>query len=203
MTAHGCRYAGNGTWYTMPTNLYDLGSQLVAHMYALGQGGLGRNYSENTHWRFVMDNAVTQAVPEFKGLQSALSQSILDYRDLFVVVAALARLSCCTLIERACQVLGSSNCDGCGAIPQLVRTRVSTARPPNRPNVLTWYRLFCDGDSQPMCIPPCRAPRVCHQAWHPRCRSSHGAGAAQATPEGSKVFPAFCPPGECFCCFGP
>ena len=90
-------YAGNGTWYTMPTNLYDLGSQLVAHMYALGQGGLGRNYSENTHWRFVMDNAVTQAVPEFKGLQSALSQSILDYRDLYldlqIVMVAVLFLS--------------------------------------------------------------------------------------------------------------
>merc|ERR1719163_289259 len=90
-------YAGNGTWYTMPTNLYDLGSQLVAHMYALGQEGLGSNYSENTHWRFVMDNAVTQAVPEFKGLQSALSQSILDYRDLYldlqIVMVAVLFLS--------------------------------------------------------------------------------------------------------------
>ena len=69
-------YAGNGTWYQQDINLYDLSIRVIADMQQLSVEGLGSNYSENTHWRFVMDNAVTKGFPAFRHLLSLLEDSI-------------------------------------------------------------------------------------------------------------------------------
>ena len=65
-------------------------------MQQLSVEGLGSNYSENAHWRFVMDNAVTKGFPAFRHLLSLLEDSIkahaleYDTRVSGVVLVTLA-----------------------------------------------------------------------------------------------------------------
>ena len=58
--------------------MYDLSVRVAADMQQISVEGLGHNYSENTHWRFVMDNAVPQGLPAFIQLLDLLSEAILD-----------------------------------------------------------------------------------------------------------------------------
>ena len=72
------RYAGNGSWYQEKINLYDLSVRVAADMQQISVEGLGHNYSENKHWRFVMDNAVQHGLPAFMQLLDLLRDAILN-----------------------------------------------------------------------------------------------------------------------------
>lgn len=72
------RYAGNGSWYQEKINLYDLSVRVAADMQQMSVEGLGHNYSENKHWRFVMDNAVPHGLPAFMQLLDLLRDAILN-----------------------------------------------------------------------------------------------------------------------------
>ena len=77
-------------------NLFDLGMRIAGDMQQLSVDGLGANYSENPHWRFVMDNSIPHALPAFMELLDLLTDSIRMNAQEFVnfhvrceVVAAL------------------------------------------------------------------------------------------------------------------
>ena len=57
-------------------NLFDLGMRIAGDMQQLSVDGLGANYSENPHWRFVMDNSVPHALPAFMELINLLTDSV-------------------------------------------------------------------------------------------------------------------------------
>ena len=88
-------------------NLFDLGMRIVGDMQQLSVDGLGANYSESPHWRFVMDNSVPHALPAFMELLNLLTDSIRQNAQEFVnscvrgeAIAALTFLrSCCRFIQ--------------------------------------------------------------------------------------------------------
>ena len=97
-------YAGSDQWYSERKNLLEASAVLVADtvFYAAGPD----DYHNNSHWRYVMDNAVLRIIPRLDNVQYELLAATDDAMQMFLFIQlGLAALLVITLLVMSVGIL--------------------------------------------------------------------------------------------------